>query len=156
MKTLEITTLLTFFFVVVLLSGCIDKPAAIGSPHGSVPFGQKAYSPDGKMYTSEVEPRDHGNIGIFDLTTDKRLSIIDVRQHPAGDYPNDLKGLAWSPDSKWLAVMYHHDGGGHISIVSVDTGQEIKYLPISKWYHHIEFSSDGTKINAEGDILDIR
>lgn len=133
-----------------------DMPAAISSPYGSVPFGEKAYSPDGKMYAREVEPRDHGNIGIFDLITDKRLKIMDVRQHPAGDYPNDLKGLAWSPDSKWLAVMYHHDGGGHISIVNIDTGEELKYITISEWYHYMKFSSDGTKIKADGDILDIR
>lgn len=167
MKTVKIETIITLFLaLLVLLTGCRNsgskpsdsgsKPSAIGSLHGSVPFGKKAYSPDGKMYAREVKPRGHGNIGIYDLTTGKRLRVIDVTQHPAGDNPNDLKGLAWSPDSKWLAVMYHHGGGGHISIVNVDTGEEIKNLSISGWPHYMEFSTDGTKIKAGGKILDIR
>lgn len=129
------------------------KPTSVGSPHGCVPFGTKAYSPDGKLFACEVEPRNHGNIGIFDVSTDERIRVIDLRQHPAGDYSNNLKGLAWSPNSKRLAVMYHHEGGGHISIVDVEVGKEVKYLPISGWPHYMEFSSDGTKIIADGKVI---
>ena len=64
--------------------------------------------------------------------------------------------IAWSPDSKRIAVMYHHFGNGHISIIDVDTGKEINYLDINKWYHQMEFSPDGTEIIAEGDIIDIK
>ncbi len=133
----------------------ILRPVAIGSPHGSVPFGAKAYSPDGKLSACEVEPKDHGNIGIFDVNTGKYLKVIDTQQHPWGDYSNTLKGLAWAPDSKRIAVMYHHFGGGHISIVNIDTEKETNYLDIDQWYHYMEFSPDGTKIIAEGDIIDI-
>jgi len=64
----------------------VIAPAAIGSPQGSVPFGEKAYSPDGKIYAREIEPRDFGHIGIFEVCTDKLLEEIKVTQHPAGDY----------------------------------------------------------------------
>ncbi len=113
------------------------------------------YSPDGKMYACEIQPENFGHIGIFELSSDKLIRKIKVTQHPDGEFANDIKKLVWSPDSKYLAVMYHHDTGGHISIVNVDAGIEIKRVPIHKWYHNIEFSSDGTKIIANGDILEV-
>ena len=112
-----------------------------------------AYSPDGKMYACEISPENFGHIGIFEVSTDGLIRKIKVTQHPDGEFGNYLKKLVWSPDNKYLAVMYHHGEGGHISIVNVDTGMEIKLIPIDKWYHYIEFSSDGTKIIADGDIL---
>ncbi len=33
-----------------------DDPSTINSPHGSVHFGAKTYSPDGTRYAREVEP----------------------------------------------------------------------------------------------------
>ncbi len=159
MKKKKKSTLVTFsiLIVFVLLLGCLGQrnQTAIGSPGGSVPFGTKAYSPDGKMYVREIEPQGYGHIGVFDVYTNNLLWEIKVIQHPSGEYWNDLKGFAWSPDSRWIAVMYHHGGGGHISIIEVDTGIEIKYIPISEWYHRIQFSSDGTKIIADGDTLEI-
>ena len=115
----------------------------------------KVYSPDGKMYACEISPVNFGHIGIFEASTDKLIRRTKVTQHPKGEFENDLKKLVWSHDSNYLAVMYHYDKGGHISIVSVDTGIKIKRITISKWYHSIEFSSDGTKIIANGDILEI-
>jgi WD40 repeat protein len=142
----------------ILLTACGSpsgsKPTSIGSPKGSVPFGEKVYSPDGKMYACEVDPKDHGKIGIYDLAQDKRLSVISARQHPSG-HPNDLKGLAWSFDSKRLAAMYHYGRGGHITIVDVDGGQEVKSIPIYGHYHALAFSKDGAKIYAEGSVFDV-
>jgi WD40 repeat protein len=157
MKSLVMNIIITLSFALLLATGCTHtelKRSSAGSPQGNVPFGEKAFSPDGKMYAREVEPKAQGRIGIYDTATENRLKVLTVRQHPA-DQPNDLKGLAWSPDSKWLAVMYHYDGGGHISVVSVDT-EEIKQIPIKKQFHHMEFSADGMKIKAESDVLDIR
>ena len=131
-------------------------PAAVGSPFGQVPFGEKAYSPNGKMYAREIEPRDHGHFGIFEVYTDKSLKEIKATQHPAGDYENNLKALAWSPDSKLLAVMYHHNGGGHISIIDIETGGEVKYISIQGWPHFMEFSPDGRQIIAEGKVIEIQ
>lgn len=131
-------------------------PAAVGSPYGSVPFGEKAYSPNGKMYAREIEPKDYGHIGIFEVGTDKLLKEIKATQHPTGEYGNNLKALAWSPDSKLLAVMYHHNGGGHISLLDIEAGREIKYIAIQGWPHFMEFSPDGRQIIAEGKVIEIQ
>lgn len=156
MKTMIIAALC--FSLIVLLTGC-DRPdfpcsSFVGSPNGNVPFGKTACSPDKKMYAREIEPRNQGNIGIYDTNTDKMLKAVDVKQHPQGS-SNDLKALAWSPDSKRLAVMYHYDGGGHISIMDVDSGEEIKRLVIKKFYHQMNFLPDGKRIQVESDTLEI-
>lgn len=153
MRTMIITLL--YIVSVILNTGCSDSNCngpAIGSPYGSIPFGEKVCSPDNKMYAREVEPSNQGNIGIYDVSTEENIKIMDVRQHPE-DRSNELKGLAWSPDSKWLAVMYHYNGGGHISIMNVETGEEVKQLPIKRHYHEMRFSSDGARIEAGGEDL---
>lgn len=139
-----------------------DVPWAVHSPDGDVPHGQKAYSPpDSAMYACEIEPWDCGNIGIFDRGTGDTLAVIDTEQHPEGD-TNHLKGLAWSPDSKRIATMYHYadyDGKGHISIIEWKTATSVKRITVEEEYHFMVFSSDGTKIlascsGAEVDTLD--
>jgi hypothetical protein len=131
----------------------VPMPAYVCSPHGDIPFGARAFSPDGTKYAREVEEKGMGNIGIFDLATDKLIRVLNVDQHPDGDFSNPLKGLAWSPDSRWLAAMFHHGSGGHISVVNVDSGTEVGHLAIERWYHCLWFSSDGTEIIADGDSL---
>lgn len=134
----------------------VSAPATVGSLFGSVSFGTKAYSPDGRMYAREIEPRDYGHFGIFEVCTDRELKEIKVTQHPDGEYWNDLKGMAWSPDSKLLAVMYHHYGGGHISLVDVDAGSQIKYISFDGWPHSIQFSPDGKQIIVGSTIIEIQ
>ena len=96
------------------------------------------------MYAREAEPRGYGNIGIYDLASDELLKTIDVTQHPSHNR-NDLKGLAWSPDSQRLAVMYHYCQGAHANISSisiidvVDTGKEVKILTTHGFYHYMRF-----------------
>jgi hypothetical protein len=110
------------------------------SPHGVPEPGAKAYSPDGETYAHEVEPKDRGMIGIHNLKGEL-LKVMDVSQHPDGDFENQLKALAWSPDGKWIAAVFHHGSGGHISVVNIDTGLENQY-PIYEYHHCIKFSSD--------------
>lgn len=150
-----IVGLLLFLLPVSSCASSSRNSASIGSGQGSVPFGESACSPDGKRRACEVKPQGHGRIGIYLLKPNKLEKVIDTPQHPDGDFANDLKGLAWSPDSKQLAVMYHHGGGGHISIVSVATGKETKRLSLNEFYHYIEYSSDGRKIMADGQTLQI-
>jgi hypothetical protein len=146
------------FFAALLSSSvsCGQRPATVDSPHGSVPFGAKAYSPDGKLLAQEIEPKNTGTIGLYAVgSSDAPLRVIEVRTHLAGRFPNDLKGLAWSPDSASIAVMYHHDGGGHISVVRVDTGTESKCFRIDGWPHSMAFSKDGKTIQASSLMIDL-
>lgn len=118
-------------------------PAHLDSPHGAVPFSERACSPDGTRYAQEVEPANQGQIGIFDQATNKLLLIVK-----ADEQNNDLKGLAWSPDNRWLAYMYHHGPGGYIAIVDTQTGQHMRSISIQAWYHAIQFSSDGVYLQV--------
>lgn len=159
MKTLKsnMKIALVIALSVLTISCDEDKPkrTSLGSPQGNVPFGDKAYSPDFKMYAREVDPRGHGQIGIYDAGTDKKVRLISVKQSET-DEPNDLKGIAWSLDGKSLAVMYHHDNGGHVSIMSTEIGMEVKRVLLNKQPHSLEFSPDGTKIVVGGDSIEVK
>lgn len=123
---------------------------AVGSPIGDVPAGARAYRPDCGTYAAEVEPRSRGRIGVFDVGANALLSTLDFRQHPDGDFPNPLKGLAWSPDGKLLAAMFHSGSGGHIAVMNVAEGREVKFIPIDRFVRYIEFAPDGKRITADG------
>lgn len=114
----------------------------VHSPTGSVPFASQARSPDGSKYAREVEPPDMGMIGIFEQASGALLRAINV------GLPSDrLQGLAWSPDSRKLAVMYIHSGAGSIAVLDTKTDQ-FEYFPVSKEAHFMAFSDDGMSIAA--------
>jgi hypothetical protein len=126
-------------------------PDNVGSPAGSVPFGAAAFSADGLKYAREIEPRNTGMVGVFRKADNFLIVSFDARLDPA---PNDLKGLAWHPNSSILAVMYHAEriGGvtgqviGQLSLVTfydVRTGDLIKEENFDGFYHFIRFLSDG-------------
>jgi hypothetical protein len=132
-----------------------DCAPALSSARGSVPFGDKACSPDKMLYAREEEPKNLGHIGLYDRGTDQRLKLFKVTQQQEGDGPNEIKGLAWSPDSRLLAVMYHQSGGGSVSILDVKQGTETGRLNIKGQPHSIEFISQ-TKVKAGDETLEIR
>ena len=59
------------------LAECSDH---LNSPNGSVPFGNRACSPDCAQYAREVEPADQGQIGIFDQAANKLLMTIEATE----------------------------------------------------------------------------
>ncbi|MFC1787535.1 NosD domain-containing protein, partial [Halobacteriota archaeon] len=143
-----------------IFGSCLD---AVFSPYGNVALYSKAYSPDGKMYAHVNESTRYGEIGIFNCTTDELIKVIKVTQVPSASDSNPIKGLAWSPDSNWIAAMYHHwwpYSSGHISIADLEEEKEI--IRIYKEYRYMVFSADGTKIFASlngsevgFDVIDI-
>ncbi len=128
---------------------------ALSSAHGSVPFGDKACSPDKMLYAREDEPKDMGRIGIYERATDKLLQSVKVAQQPDGDAPNELKGLAWSPDSRLVAVMYHRSGGSTVFVIDAAKGIEMKRLDISSQPHTLEFEAPA-RLKAGDEALDLR
>ena len=114
-----------------------NRTDAIFSPSGSVDFFSVAYSPNGLYYAKELEPHGEGNIGIFDAENKEMLLSIKVQY---GN--NDLKGIAWSPDSLVISVMYH--GGNPSGIVFYDTerGELLRRLEISEDYHFMVFGKE--------------
>lgn len=122
----DITGKFTIFSVIIVTTLLIASAPCRGqdfyaktnanSPDGSVPHGARAYSPDGKYYVKEVEPYNEGNIAVFEVKGDKKIQRWDLLPNN-----NDLKGLAWAPDSKRIAVMYH--GGMTLGIQVVELGK---------------------------------
>ncbi|TAK33769.1 MAG: hypothetical protein EPO21_11855 [Chloroflexota bacterium] len=114
---------------------------AVYSPTGSVPFGAQATAPDGSRYVTEASPQNGGLIGIYQKATGVLERVV------ATGLPGDkLEGLAWSPDSKTIAAMYHYWGNGTIALIDAATGAKLRYIPINYGYNYMVFSADGTQI----------
>lgn len=126
----------------------------LDSVRRSIRFGDKACSPDKIMYAREEEPEQTGRIGLYERATERQLKVVKVTQHTEGESPNEIKGLAWSPDSRRLAVMYHQSGGGTVSIVDVGEGREVNRLSIKGQPHRIEFSTPN-QVRAGDELLDV-
>jgi len=89
----------------------VDRPDACYSPDGSVPFGCRIYSPDGIVYvvyqniSTNPEGLYYNEFGVFSISNDERLNTFYIYTS------NDLKGMAFSPDSNQVALMYHYSSG---------------------------------------------
>lgn len=121
-----------------------NRSDAVFSPMGTIPADAKVFSPDGSKYVSELKPINTMKIGVFEKKTNKLLKGIDLAYSMWKN--NDIKGLAWSPNSKMLAVMFHHHLGGDVIILNAESGEKIKPIRIDTYYHYMAFSSDGHKI----------
>ena len=131
-------------------TGCGGDDSHVDSPHGSVPFGDRAFSPDGTKYAREIAPANTGMIGVFNRANDALLVSFDAWLPSS---PNDLKGLAWHPNSALLAVMYHAGGSSIITVHNALTGERLKELTLEGFYHAMAFRDDG-RIRLEADNLD--
>lgn len=163
-----------FFLIFILLGGCTlkipvskeknisynpfqNRKDAIFSPEGSVPYDKKAFSPDNKYYAVQIQPFDHGNIGIFKMENNTLFSKINTQS-----VANDLKALAWTPDSSSIAVMFHGGNPSGISIYEIKTGKLLRNINIGKNYHFMVFSKNGRKIylsekeNGNIDTFELR
>lgn len=131
-----------------------EGPTFICSPHGSIPPDTKACSPDWTQYAKGIDQ--NGTIRIYDLN-DQPIRDVTLPTHTCSPCPNDLKGLAWSPDGQWLAGVFHHDAGGHIALINLVTGER-EWYDINDYYHCIKFSPDGTQLVAdpEGQVVATR
>jgi len=136
-----------------------DRDDAVYSPLGSVENFKKAFSPNGHKYAREIEPDGYGLIGIFDRETDEL--ILTINESHGGH--NDLKGLAWSPDSKYIAIMFHAGLNGGVWIRDIETGELVgKGDKIGYFAHHMVFDDTGDQLIVTGgsscslpDFIDI-
>lgn len=125
--------------------------AASGSPGGTLSRGTRVKNPGGTLEASEAEPAGSGRIAIVDPASGQALAVVAVTTHPKyKDAKNDVKGLAWSADGARLAVLYHHDGAGHVSLVDVKAGCETAVIPVSGMPHAIAFASNGRSLSVDG------
>ena len=157
---------LTLYLLTVLLAlpmpVCEDTPeppltqqrcaTEIGSPHGSA--SGKVCSPDGTYFAEELAEKGYGRIGLYSLSSNKLIKVLEFTTHPDGQYRNDLKGLAFSPNSERLAAMFHHGSGGHLSVVHVATGVET-YHALKGWAHRLRFNGNNS-IRVGEQIIRLR
>ena len=133
----KIVFVVTILVVALLVAGC---PTA-NSPSGAVPPGARAYSPDGQYYAREIE-RDTGYIGVFATFSGEEVWTWDTL-YSTGWYRNTLKGLAWSPDSQRVAVMYHGSSGSFIYVFRLFQEEIVSRGQADGYYHAMRFAADG-------------
>lgn len=121
-----------------------NRSDAVYSPQGSIPKQAKAFSPDNSKYVCELKPMYSMKIGVFDKKTNDILRKFDLAYSKWRN--NEIKGTAWSPDSKMVAVMFHHNEGGDIIILNAESGEKIDPIRIDTHYHYMVFSPDGQNI----------
>jgi hypothetical protein len=65
---------------------------------------------------------------IIDTRTGKRLATIKIYDENEDRYYID--SLAWSPDSKWIAVLKHSSrtGYGPIDLIALMAGHGVPYM----------------------------
>jgi hypothetical protein len=138
-----------------------NRDDAVYSPNGNVPFGSRAYSPDGLRYAQEVAPQYQGNIGVFSRSNN--TLFIQFKVLPP-NITNALKGIAWSPDSQYLAIMYHGTepvSKPGIYLYSAIDGQEIRFIGSADGprgpFHYMVFNRKGDLIllSYDGKLVEI-
>lgn len=116
-----------------------DRPDACYSPHGSVPPSCKISSPDGKLYVMQLAGM-NGKFGVFDVCNNGQLNTF------TGETGNDLKGMAFSPSSNQVALLYHYAGRVHkICLIDklLDTSTKTcRSITLSTYYHYIVYLTD--------------
>jgi hypothetical protein len=126
--------------------GSIKERSMIGGPEsahsfeGSIAEGTIVRAPGDKRFAREAFP---SGSGIVEICDSLGRVLLSIKAQPS---PNDLKGLAWSPDGSVLAVMYH--GGSLPGILLYDSrkGILLRYLPFHTHYHAFSFSPDSTML----------
>jgi len=111
---------------------------AVFSSQGDVPPGEKANSPDGKYYACEIKPYGYGHIAIY-KTKDNKL----VQKWQVLPNDNSLKGLAWSPNSKRVAIMYHGGMTEGIQVVEIGKTGVVAAANIDQWFHFMVYDKAG-------------
>lgn len=119
-----------------------------GSPHGDLPAGAQAVSPDGKFRAQLAGSGKQ--VDLYDAKTNTVLGVI------SGDGSNSPKAFAFSPEGTHLAILYHHEHRDNdkvnkvnkVEIRSVETRQPLQSIPLTgqAYYHEIGYAPDGKHI----------
>lgn len=112
-------------------SVCATGPDACFSPDGTVPADCRIYSPDGRLYVQQID-RTTSRFGVFDASRGEQVNTF------TGDTANDLKSIAFSPDSRQVALLYHYSHtSNQVRLIDNLLGTPTKTsLPVGRTYFH--------------------
>ncbi|MBN2090117.1 DUF1566 domain-containing protein [candidate division KSB1 bacterium] len=84
--------------------------------------------------------------------SDSIISLLSTKQ----DQSRLTHQIAWSPDKKWLAILYSDGKISRLLVFDVSLRTGILDSLIQKNYQHLKFSTDGDKIFLNSDIINLR
>ena len=121
---------------------------AVYSPYGEVSCDTAAFSPNGKYFAMEHCDEPTINLATYEIANGEEIQKWDL-------FYNTLKGIAWSPDSKKIAVMYHWDYST-TAVYILELGREgivAQGWTDDNFYHYMVFSADNQTILLSNDQL---
>jgi WD40 repeat protein len=104
-----------------------------------------AYSADGRLLASAGGRDRKNNLGIWDAATGKPIH----GPFPQGDF---LRSVAFSPDGRCLAFAV----GDWVSILAIETGEELLRTPPGDRVFRVVFSPDGRRLATAGEGQTVR
>ena len=149
-------------FFLIVLSGCIYSPSliekekinpflnrkdSIFSSSGNINPEETAISPDGKFFVKEMKPYNYGKIGIF-LKNGEIFNVINALEEKER---NELKGIAWHPESSVIGVVYHKNNKSLIKFYEIFTGKLVREIMLGNYNHYMVFDKSGNKLYISSD-----
>ncbi len=139
-----------------------NRPDTCYSPNGSIAISCRIYSPDGQVFVIQ-QAGTNSQFGVFSVITNGLLITF------TGELNNDLKGMAFSPNSAQVALLYHNDWPSpHENVYLVINlltapSKTVFGIPYQYWWNHymvyltnayLAFSPDGSESNARVSSID--
>ena len=107
----------------------VNKHRRMARPSdGTHTIGNFAVSPDGKWFASTAPDaaRTCMTMWVYNLTTGKAPIVFPIREIDTQQWRIEPTGIAFSPDSKKLAVLFEHDAQGFLVGWDLDSSKRIK------------------------------
>ncbi|MCI0357904.1 MAG: protein kinase, partial [Planctomycetaceae bacterium] len=123
----------------------------IERPSGYVSNGL-AFSPDSRQIACDEGGPNGATAKFWDAATGKELFSWQAPEPPAGKAPNPLRGVALSPDGKYLAAF----GLTSIWLVEVQTKKAVTLNVPGYTILRVVFSRDGNRLAAAGGNGQVR
>lgn len=131
-------------------------------PRIEFPTGALAWDPSGNLLATADRQPQKPRLLLWDLSSRSRLRTIEIGElsgyRRVEDIEwNGIRGLAFSPDGKWIAASGRggYDGAGCVVLCDRDSGARERTLNSSLkggFLYQVRFRGDGVLMAAGGDI----
>ncbi|MCS7180294.1 MAG: hypothetical protein NZ891_02960, partial [bacterium] len=107
-----------------------------------------AFSLNGEYFTKQLPPYNSGKIGIFSKNGQLLKEINTLGEEEEN---NDIKGIAWHPNSYVVGVIYHKNGYSDLRLFEVFNGELLRRIIVGNFYHYFVFDEKGEIIYLSVD-----